>query len=340
MKKMTNVYLPALFIGLIFGACAGEEEQTPISSQNAALVQKAATDAVTGLQGQLTAEILAMIGGAPGELLMGELSSFTVDTVMPSEWGGNIAVKGIGSATAISANFDLDLSFEQYKDQVGVVLNGVLEMKTQIKSFDPLDLSITLKGVFDLVDELSAELEDLELDLDINVSDIETYVCGLIESVDVSDVLCGGSGGGNTGNVPDGVVTCQQEDSNACASTYNACVAQCDPINGYEACVNQCSVDFCACLELAGCQDATQNCDLDAGGQLPPGEELPEDGEIPEDICTQEAVNECSSTYNSCVNDCDPINEYQQCAAECTDDFCSCMADADCEDPSGQCSAQ
>lgn len=336
MKMTTNYYLPALFVALLLGACSGKDEPAPISTQKAALVQKAATEAVTGLQGQLTAEILAMVSGTPGALLVGDLSSFSVDTSLPSNWGGALAVKGIGSATANSANLNLQLNFDQYTDQAGVILNGAMEMVTQITSLDPLVLTINLKGIFEMIDDAVEEaLENIDMELDINVSGVESYVCGLIEDVDISDLLCGD---GNI--VPGPEVTCNQVESNACASTFNACVAACDPLSGYEVCARQCSVDLCACLELAGCQDAAKNCDPDAVEPLPEDPELPVDPTLPEDMCTQEEANECSSTYSSCVDDCDPLDGYQPCAADCTDEFCSCMADAECKDQTGQCIGQ
>ncbi len=52
--------------------------------------------------------------------------------------------------------------------------------------------------------------------------------------------------------------TCDDDDVNACASTYSACMGGCNPLDGGD-CMTTCTSTYCSCLDDAGC-DADDKC--------------------------------------------------------------------------------
>ena len=49
---------------------------------------------------------------------------------------------------------------------------------------------------------------------------------------------------------------CTNEDSSACSTTYSTCTAGCI---ANKACLDKCQVNFCDCMDSAGCEPSS-NC--------------------------------------------------------------------------------
>lgn len=141
---------------------------------------------------------------------------------------------------------------------------------------------------------------------------------------------------------------CEKEDSQACATTFSSCQAEC----GVDAtCLNNCQVAYCDCLDEASCDppaeckdDALEdggNTQEDAGvvdddsgsGEEDSGNGEEDSGSGEEDSgngeCDATAAETCNTEHASCLADC--MGDLT-CQEGCLDDFCSCLFMAGCDD--------
>ncbi len=202
-QTLNQLYIAAsvLLAGLVAAACGGEDPQ--INSQSAALVEKAASDAVIkATKKHVMADLASLAQGASAasSWLKGTpAAGFSVDGAMAAASGGSLKISGAGTSSAASKfGFSLDARFDKWQDASGVVLDGTLKLSVKITALSPPRVTVGYRGALAVSGAVEGEVD---VDLSLDITGDASQVCGNVSGVDVNVKACGVMDAGSAARV-------------------------------------------------------------------------------------------------------------------------------------------